>query len=162
MNVGIVGTGMMGSQIALRLVQKGHEVTAFNKDRSKAEKLRTFSLSVANRPADIGCNYDIALICVKDYEAVTKVSVEKGGLIENPNADLVVIQCSTIAPDESHRVADLYLSKGIKMISVPILGGISAAERGELILIAASLLLLLRQSIGLQKYLVYQIWTILQ
>lgn len=137
MNVGIVGTGMMGSQIALRLVQKGHKVTVFNKDRSKAEKLRTSSLSVANRPADIGCNCDIALICVRDYEAVTKVSFEKGGLIENPNADLVVIQCSTIAPDESHRVADLYLSKGIKMISVPILGGISAAERGELILIAA-------------------------
>jgi 3-hydroxyisobutyrate dehydrogenase-like beta-hydroxyacid dehydrogenase len=136
MNVGIVGTGMMGSQIALSLVQKGHKVTVFNKDRSKAEKLRTSSLSVANRPADIGCNCDIALICVKDYEAVTKVSFEKGGLIENSNADLVVIQCSTIAPDESHRVADL-LSKWIKMISVPILGGISAAERGESILIAA-------------------------
>jgi 3-hydroxyisobutyrate dehydrogenase-like beta-hydroxyacid dehydrogenase len=59
-------------------------------------------------------------------------------LIENPKADLVVIQCSTIAPDESHKISDLYSSKGIKMVSVPILGGISAAERGELILIAAS------------------------
>jgi 3-hydroxyisobutyrate dehydrogenase len=140
MNVGIVGTGMMGSQIALRLVQKGHKVTVFNRIRSKAEKLRTSSLttlSVANQPADIGHNCDIALICVKDYEAVLKVSFEKGGLIENPNADLVVIQCSTIAPDESHKVADLYLSKGIKMVSAPILTGITAAQRGELILIAA-------------------------
>jgi 3-hydroxyisobutyrate dehydrogenase len=51
--------------------------------------------------------------------------------------DLVVIQCSTIAPDESHKIADLYSSKGIKIISVPILGGIAAAEKGELILIAA-------------------------
>jgi 3-hydroxyisobutyrate dehydrogenase-like beta-hydroxyacid dehydrogenase len=140
MNVGIVGTGMMGSQIALRLVQKGHKVTVFNRDRSKAENLRTTSsttLSVANQPADIGHNCDIALICVKDYDAVTKVSFEKGGLIENPNADLVVIQCSTISPDESHKVADLYLSKGFKMVSVPILGGITAAQRGELILITA-------------------------
>jgi 3-hydroxyisobutyrate dehydrogenase-like beta-hydroxyacid dehydrogenase len=123
MNVGIVGTGMMGSQIALRLAHKGHKVTVFNRDRSKAEKLSTTSsitLGVANQPADIGCNCDIALICVKDYEAVSKVSFEKGGLIENSKEDLIVIQCSTIAPDESHKVADLYLNKGMKMVSVPI------------------------------------------
>jgi 3-hydroxyisobutyrate dehydrogenase-like beta-hydroxyacid dehydrogenase len=70
MDVGIVGTGMMGSQIALRLAHKGHKVTVFNRDRSKAEKLSTTSsitLDVANQPSDIGCNCDIALICVKDY-----------------------------------------------------------------------------------------------
>ena len=141
MNIGIVGTGLMGSQIALRLAHKGHnKVTVFNRDRSKAEKLRSansITLGVANQPSDIGCNCDIALICVKDYEAVSNVSFGKGGLIENPKADLVVIQCSTIAPDESHKIADLYSSKGIKIVSVPILGGISAAESGELILIAA-------------------------
>ena len=141
MNIGIVGTGLMGSQIALRLAHKGHKVTVFNRDKSKVEKLRSangsITLSVANQPSDIGSNCDIALICVKDYEAVSNVSFEKGGLIENPKADLVVIQCSTIAPDESHKIADLYSSKGIKMVSVPLLGGISAAERGELILIAA-------------------------
>ncbi|HZA61596.1 MAG TPA: NAD(P)-dependent oxidoreductase, partial [Nitrososphaeraceae archaeon] len=141
MNIGIVGTGLMGSQIALRLAHKGHKVMVFNRDKSKVEKLRSsngsVTLRVANQPSDIGSNCDIAFICVKDYEAVSKVSFEKGGLIENPKADLVVIQCSTIAPDESHKIADLYSSKGIKMVSVPLLGGISAAERGELILIAA-------------------------
>ena len=141
MNIGIVGTGLMGSQIALRLAHKGHKVMVFNRDKSKVEKLRSsngsVTLRVANQPSDIGSNCDIALICVKDYEAVSNVSFEKGGLIENPKADLVVIQCSTIAPDESHKIADLYSSKGIKMVSVPLLGGISAAERGELILIAA-------------------------
>lgn len=140
MNVGIIGMGMMGSQIALRLAQKGHNVTVFNRDKSKAEKLHTTSsttLSVADQPADIGRNCDIALICVKDYEALSNVSFEKGGLIETTNTDLVVIQCSTISPDESYKVADLYSNKEIKMISVPILGGIAAAERGELTLIAA-------------------------
>jgi 3-hydroxyisobutyrate dehydrogenase-like beta-hydroxyacid dehydrogenase len=31
MNVGIIGTGMMGSQIALRLAQKGHGVTVLKR-----------------------------------------------------------------------------------------------------------------------------------
>jgi 3-hydroxyisobutyrate dehydrogenase len=140
MNLGIIGLGMMGSQIALRLAQKGHKVTVFNRDKSKAEKLRTSgttNLNVADQPVEIGNNCDIAIICVKDYEAVANVSFEKGGLIETTNADLVVIQCSTISPDESDKAADLYTNKQIKMISVPILGGVTAAERGELTLIVA-------------------------
>jgi 3-hydroxyisobutyrate dehydrogenase-like beta-hydroxyacid dehydrogenase len=127
MNIGIVGTGLMGSQIALRLAHKGHRVTVFNRDRSKAERLRSangsVTLGVANQPSDIGSNCDIALICVKDYEAVSNVSFGKGGLVENPRADLVVIQCSTIAPDESQKIADFYSDKKVKMLSVPILGG---------------------------------------
>jgi 3-hydroxyisobutyrate dehydrogenase len=141
MNIGIVGTGLMGSQIALRLAHKGHRVTVFNRDRSKAEKLKSangsVTLGMANQPSDIGSECDIALICVKDYEAVSNVSFGKGGLIENPKAELVVIQCSTIAPDESQKIADFYSDKRVKMLSVPILGGISAAESGELVLIAA-------------------------
>ncbi|MGA7367937.1 MAG: NAD(P)-dependent oxidoreductase [Nitrososphaeraceae archaeon] len=140
MKVGIIGTGMMGSKIALRLAQKGHDVTIFNRDRHKAKRLHgtnSTTLSVANQPADIGHHCDIALICVKDYDAVSKVSFGKGGLIENPNENLIVLQCSTISPDESYKIADLYSSNGIKIVSAPILTGISAAQRGELILIAA-------------------------
>ena len=132
MNVGVIGLGMMGSQIALRLAWKGHKVTVFNRDKSKAEKLRTSNttnLNVADQPVEIGNNCDIAIICVKDYEAVANVSFEKGGLIETTNADLVVMQCSTISPDESDKVADLYSNKQIKMISVPILGGVTAARK---------------------------------
>ena len=94
MNVGIIGTGMMGSQIALRLAQKGHGITVFNRDRSKSEKLRKSGLTVAEQPSEIGHYCDVALICVKDYEAVSDVSFEKNGLIENPNNDLIVLQCS--------------------------------------------------------------------
>ena len=43
--------------------------------------------------------------------SVSNVSFEKGGLIENPKADLVVIQCEYCAPNESHKIADLTLAK---------------------------------------------------
>jgi 3-hydroxyisobutyrate dehydrogenase-like beta-hydroxyacid dehydrogenase len=41
MNIGMVGTGLIGSQIALRLAHKGHKVMVFNRNKSKAEKLRS-------------------------------------------------------------------------------------------------------------------------
>lgn len=131
---------MMGSQIALRLALKGHKVTVFNRDRSKAEKLvatgRT-NLKVADRPKEIGDSSDMVIICVKDYQAVANVSFMTRGLIETKNPDLIVIQCSTISPEESNKVADLYFKKQIRMLSVPMLGGTTAVERGEITLVGA-------------------------
>jgi len=141
MNVGIIGLGMMGSPIASRLALKGHKIIAFNRDRSKAEKLvvttGTKKLKIADQPKEVGNSSDIAIICVKDYKAVANVSFATGGLIKTTNRDLVVIQCSTISPEESNKLADLYSNRQIRMLSVPILGGRTAVERGEITLIGS-------------------------
>ena len=140
MNVGVIGLGMMGSQIALRLALKGHKVSVFNRDRSKAERLHTSdstNLKVVDQPKEIGNSSGIAIICVKDYQAVADVCFKTGGLIETTNKDLIVIQCSTISPDESNKVADFYSNKQIRMLTVPMLGGTTAVERGEITLIGA-------------------------
>jgi 3-hydroxyisobutyrate dehydrogenase-like beta-hydroxyacid dehydrogenase len=139
MNVGVIGLGMMGSPIATRLDMKGHKITVFNRDRSKAEKLnatRTKKLTIADQPKDVGDTSEIVIVCVKDYQAVTNVSFATGGLIESSNRDLVVVQCSTISPEESNKLSDLFSKRQIRMLSVPILGGTAAVERGEITLIA--------------------------
>ena len=139
MNVGVIGLGMMGSPIATRLDMKGHKITVFNRDRSKAEKLnatRTKKLTIADQSKDVGDTSEIAIVCVKDYQAVTNVSFATGGLIESSNRDLVVVQCSTISPEESNKLSDLFSKRQIRMLSVPILGGTAAVERGEITLIA--------------------------
>ena len=88
MNVGVIGLGMMGSSIATRLAMKGHKITVFNRDRSKAEKLkaaRTEKLTIADQPKDVGDTSGVAIICVKDYQAAANVSFATGGLIECSN-----------------------------------------------------------------------------
>ena len=140
MNVGIIGLGMMGSQIALRLALKGHKITAFNRDRSKAEKLAATgikNLAVANQPKEVGDSSDVAIICVKDYHAAANVSSIAEGLVETTNRDLIVLQCSTISPEESNTLADLYSNRQIRMLSIPILGGTAAVKKGEITLIVA-------------------------
>ena len=79
----------------------------------------------------------MVIICVKDYQAIANVSFATGGLIETTNTDLIVVQCSTISPEESSLVADLHSKKQIRMLTVPMLGGKTAVERGEITLIGA-------------------------
>jgi 3-hydroxyisobutyrate dehydrogenase-like beta-hydroxyacid dehydrogenase len=40
MNVGVIGLGLMGSQIAIRLALKGRNVIVFSRDKSKVQKLQ--------------------------------------------------------------------------------------------------------------------------
>ena len=148
MKIGVIGTGKMGAQLAIRLAKSGHEVIVFNRDRSKAQivqhSIAKNKIRMASTPAEVGNNSKFVIICVKDHQAILDITTAKGdaGLIDSPRSnrigkDFIVVQCSTISPTESNHVADLYGNKSIKMVTVPIIGGISAAERGELILIAA-------------------------
>ena len=140
MNVGVIGLGMMGSQIANRRSSKGHKVTVFNRESQKVQKLHatnTTNLKLANLPKEVGNSSDMVIICVKDYQAIANVSFATGGLIETTNTDLIVVQCGTISPEESSLVADLHSKKQIRMLTVPMLGGKTAVERGEITLIGA-------------------------
>ena len=148
MKIGVIGTGMMGAQLAIRLAKSGHEVIVFNRDRLKAQIVQHSivknEIRIASTPAEVGKNSKFVIVCVKDHQAIMDITAVKGdtGLIDTPKSnqtrkEFIVIQCSTISPTESNHLADLYGKKNIKVITVPILGGISAAERGELILIAA-------------------------
>ena len=112
----------MGSQIALRLALNGHNIAVFSRDRIKVQKIITTNITTnlrtANLPKEIGDTCDIVIICVKDYQAVSDVSFSSGGLTETKYSDLIVVQCSTISPEESSSMAGLYSKKHIRMLSV--------------------------------------------
>jgi len=148
MKIGVIGTGMMGAQLAIRLAKSGHKVIVFNRDRLKAQivqhSVAENKIRIASTPTEVGINSEFVIVCVKNHQAILDITTAKGdtGLLDSPKSnrtrkDFIVIQCSTISPTESNHVANLYGKKNIKVITMPILGGISAAERGDLILIAA-------------------------
>ena len=70
--VGWIGTGRMGYQLALRLLNAGYDVAAYNRTRAKAEPLAEHGAKIVDSPADLA-GRDIVFIMVsadKDLEAV--------------------------------------------------------------------------------------------
>ena len=70
--VGWIGTGRMGYQLALRLLNAGYDVAAYNRTRAKAEPLAEHGAKIVDSPADLA-DRDIVFIMVsadKDLEAV--------------------------------------------------------------------------------------------
>ena len=80
---------MMGTQLAIRLAKRGHEVIVFNRDRSKAQivhrSIGDNKIRIAHTPGEVGNNSKIVIVCVKDHQAIMDISTAKGGagLIES-------------------------------------------------------------------------------
>jgi 3-hydroxyisobutyrate dehydrogenase-like beta-hydroxyacid dehydrogenase len=137
MRVGVIGLGLMGSQIASRLINTGHVVSVYNRDTTKTKPFERIDAKIATSPKELAQICDFIIICVTDFEAILQVSFGTEGIITSNRKCLIVGNLSTISPKESKYCADLFRKNQIEMLEMPMMGGPAAAEKGELVSIIA-------------------------
>jgi len=137
MNIGIIGTGLMGSAIAERLIERGFTVYVHNRTKQRSDALvRKGGIRIGN-PSELGkkCNY--VIISVTDGNAVKEILFGNNGLINSNNTQLSIIDTSTVLPEDSIYCANLMKRKGYAMIQAPIMGGPDATRKGDVISIVS-------------------------
>ena len=75
MKVGFVGLGAMGGSMAQALLDKGHELTVYNRTKDKAEPLRKRGARVAKTPADAARDAEVVVTMLADDDAVRTVTL---------------------------------------------------------------------------------------
>jgi 3-hydroxyisobutyrate dehydrogenase len=136
MRIGVAGLGLMGSGIAGRLLKAGFEVSVYNRSRQKTERFKDIA-TVCDSPQDLGKRSDVVITALTDFDALQEVALGKNGLSHSGSTELVVADASTISPAQSKSIAAELRGKGIEMLGVPVMGGPTAAEAGELVPIVA-------------------------
>jgi 3-hydroxyisobutyrate dehydrogenase len=133
MKVGIIGLGLMGNSICLRLISQGFEVGIYNRTISKTKSLEKEGAEIFDSPKEIADNADLIINCVRDFEATKKICFQKNGIQETDNKKVIVADFSTVSPTESIFCSRMFNSKNISMLSSPVMGGPNAALHGHLI-----------------------------
>jgi 3-hydroxyisobutyrate dehydrogenase-like beta-hydroxyacid dehydrogenase len=137
MKVGVIGLGNMGENIALNLVRAGHEVTVYNRTKSKAEACVNAGAKLAQTPGD-AAQGDVFLTMLSNDSAVESlVFGGADGIISRQAKQAIHVSMSTISPALSKRINDQSVEKGLSYLSAPVLGRPDVAQRGELIVMAA-------------------------
>ncbi|MGI4744688.1 MAG: NAD(P)-dependent oxidoreductase [Janthinobacterium lividum] len=67
--VGVIGTGLMGSALAVAFAKGGHAVAAWNRTASKAEALSECGVKLVHSLDQMLCECDLIIVCVSDYDA---------------------------------------------------------------------------------------------
>jgi 3-hydroxyisobutyrate dehydrogenase-like beta-hydroxyacid dehydrogenase len=132
MRVAVIGLGTMGAPMARHLLAAGHEVTVHNRTRAREEPLAAAGAKRADSPAAAAAAAEAVLTCVSDSPDLDEVVLGPGGVAEGLERGGLVVDCSTVSPSETARIADALAGRGIGMVDAPVSGGSEGAERGTL------------------------------
>lgn len=137
MNIGVVGTGLMGSAIAHRLIERGFQTFLYNRTKERAMALVKKGAIQTEYPSDLGRKCDYVIISVTDGVALKEILFGKNGLVDSKNGKLIVIDTSTVLPEDSIYCANLMKKKGYSIIQAPIMGGPDPTMKGDVISIVS-------------------------
>ena len=135
MEIAWIGTGIMGAQMARRLIKAGHYLRVFNRSVAKARPLADDGAVMAADAAGAAAGAEAIFIMVPDTpdveSIVTKIepSLARGQL---------VIDMSTIAPEAERKIAERLAAHGIDYLDAPVSGGETGAIEGTLTIMAGS------------------------
>jgi 3-hydroxyisobutyrate dehydrogenase-like beta-hydroxyacid dehydrogenase len=132
--LGFVGIGYMGRPIAQRLLESGFKLIAYDRERSKAERLVPFGGKIAESVAELSSTCNIILSCLPSDEIVMSTYSGPDGALGSAHLGSVVIDMSTVYPETSQQLARLGSERGVEVLDVTISGSTPVAEKGLLTL----------------------------
>jgi len=130
--IGIAGTGRMGTAFARRLVETGHEVTVWNRTPERTAQAAEAGARVAPDLAALAA-CDVILISLTDAAAVHAVT---DGLVAAGISGRLVIDMSTLLPEESRAFGAKVTSASAEFVDCPVGGTVAPALKGQLLGIA--------------------------
>jgi|LSQX01.1.fsa_nt_gb 3-hydroxyisobutyrate dehydrogenase-like beta-hydroxyacid dehydrogenase len=138
MRIGFIGVGTMGEPMAASLLKAGHSVAVLaHRNRAPVERLLAQGASETTAAAALAAQVELLFTCLPNDAAVEQVLTGPEGVLagaERPagQPSLVIVDCSTIAPATSQRLAEQARARGAELLDAPISGGQAGALAGTL------------------------------
>jgi 3-hydroxyisobutyrate dehydrogenase-like beta-hydroxyacid dehydrogenase len=129
--IAFLGLGNMGTPMALRLLNAGHDVTVWNRTVQRTAPLADAGATVAASPAQAAVGVEFAITMLATPYALGEVLFGSDGLAPALSAGQTLIDMSTVGPDAFRSAADR-LPSGVAAVDAPVRGSIPEATDGRL------------------------------
>ncbi len=129
MEIGWIGTGIMGAPMARRLLGAAHRVRVFNRSPARARALASDGAIVAADSVACAAGAEVVFIMVPDTPDVeATVAKIEPALV----AGQLVVDMSTISPMAERAIASRLKPRGVDYLDAPVSGGDVGARDGTL------------------------------
>ncbi|OLT26956.1 6-phosphogluconate dehydrogenase [Actinomadura sp. CNU-125] len=122
--------------MARRIVEAGHPTTLWARRPGSLEPFADTAAKVAESPAAMAADCDVACVCVIDDADVEQVVTGENGILSGLAEGGVIVVHSTVHPDTCRRLADAAAARGVSVVDAPVSGGGQAAAEGHLLVMA--------------------------
>ncbi len=132
MNIGWIGTGVMGGPMAGHVLDAGHELHIFTRTKSKAQQLVERGAMWVNTPAEAAAGRDVVFSIVGFPDDVQQVHLGESGTLAADPLPEIIVDMTTTSPTLAQRIAERAASLGVGAVDAPVSGGDVGARNATL------------------------------
>lgn len=132
MNLGWIGTGIMGRSMAGHLLAVGHTLHVFNRTRDKAADLLARGAQWCETPAEVGARSEVVFTMVGFPGDVEEVYFGPAGLLSRAPGFRIAVDMTTAPPALAVRIAAAAAARGQQTLDAPVSGGDVGARHAAL------------------------------
>jgi len=130
--IGFIGLGNMGEPMATNLVKAGFDVIGFDLIEEAKKKAERNGIQIAEDAVSASKNVDALISMLPASEQVESLYLGEDGLLSKLDKTVLIIDCSTIAPDSAIKVANQAKDLDLSMVDAPVSGGVVGAQESTL------------------------------
>ncbi|WP_431687783.1 3-hydroxyisobutyrate dehydrogenase [Hahella sp. NBU794] len=130
--IGFIGLGHMGGPMAHNLLKAGFELRVFDLVKDAVSAAEKAGANACGSALEAAQGVDAVITMLPASEHSEAVYLGENGLLNQLSERPLLIDCSTIAPETSRRIAAEASKKGFAMLDAPVSGGTAGATAGTL------------------------------
>ena len=131
--VSFIGLGVMGYPMAGYISKAGHNVTVYNRTKSKAQKwIKEYKGKMAGSPEEAAKDSDFVFTCVGNDNDLKEVAIGKKGIFNTIKKGSVYIDNTTASAKIAKELYERAKAHGFGFLDAPVSGGQAGAENGAL------------------------------
>ncbi len=132
--VGLLGTGLMGTAMAHRLLDQGVAVIAWDRAPEHAQALAERGAEVAGSASELVTRAQFVITMLPTADIVLSV-VEP--LLDEWPEETIWLQMSSVGAAEADRLTEIASAHGVTLFDAPVSGSTHPAEDGKLTILAS-------------------------
>ena len=123
--IGVIGTGLMGTALAERLLENGYRVVVWNRTRAKADPLIARGAEWSENPL-VTCGRVIVSLYTTDIVVQVLEEMRDGW-----RTGQIIVDTTTGEPAQTAALGERLASQGVHYLDAPISGSSEQTRRGE-------------------------------
>lgn len=133
MHYGYIGLGNLGAACAGCLRKDGFRVTVYDLNPALAAPLVAHGATLASSAESLAASADHVITCLPSPAVSEKVL---RAILPHMNAGASWVEMSTLGRDEVLRLAAVAGDAGVRMMELPVTGGVHLAHQGKITMLA--------------------------
>lgn len=132
MKVGFIGLGIMGKPMAGHLIRNGYETYLFDLNTAAVKELENLGGKACTSNKELAGHCDVIFTMLPAGKHVRQVLFSEEGIAKNGNPNTIIIDMSSVSPEESKSFAQELTEYHMSFLDAPVSGGEPMAIEGKL------------------------------